>query len=306
MKFSSRSWIFVISGALLLALTQFQNCGQVQFEQAQTDQSSTLGTDDPDSGLGLPPIEEDQNPTTPDDQSNTTPPDDGSLPPVVVIPPVVTPPPVVEPLPPVCPAGTSYNGVVCVPFAAVCNQYIELSGDDIVVPPRSAGGLCYYIKMVNARPTVSSTNYPEMRTDITARSHDNGVTPYPRILGARLLEGMMVLGEREIILSGSSSGQAQIQVDNFFLLESIYETADGLTRRELFGQGTADAPLSGVGLMVDSQRVNYIPGVAGGTAIINPVDLKPFIPLNRLVDLQISALDCGGVGGTTDIYILFR
>lgn len=144
-----------------------------------------------------------------------------------------------------------------------------------------------------------------MRNDVAARSHD-GITPHPRIMGSTQIGALTIQGDREIILSGSSDGTAKIMVDNFFLLEALFSDEQGAAARTLFGQGTADAPIPGQPLLVDTQEVTYIPGKSGGTDIINPVDLKPFIPINKTLNLRISSLDCGGVGGTTDIYILFR
>lgn len=207
-------------------------------------------------------------------------------------------------LPPLCPGGQTYDGTSCVPFQATCASFQELTGDPIMVPARDGSGVCYYVKLINQKALVNSSNYPNMRSDITARRFTG--TDYPRIMDSREINELRVLGPREIILSGSTDGTAKVRVDNFFLLETQF-ASQGQTVTKLFGQGTGDVrPQGGQPILVSGQEVVYVPGLAAGTDIIDPVDLQFVTPIDKPVKLRLSALDCGLVGETSDIYVLFR
>jgi hypothetical protein len=146
-----------------------------------------------------------------------------------------------------------------------------------------------------------------MRNDITARMHDS-VTPHPRIIGSSANNAggtksfnLLLLGEREIMLSSNSYGSANIAVDNFILLEVT--TPGSIV---LWGSGTADAPPDSGSILVGGQPVPFTSNASGGTDRFTPVNLASLLPQNQNLVFKASALDCGGVGSTTDVYLLFR
>lgn len=206
---------------------------------------------------------------------------------------------------PLCDAGETYDGTSCVPFKAECDSFVELKASPYIIPARSSENICYFIKVVNAVASASSSTIPAMRSDIIARSHDAN-TPNPRIMGETKITNLLIGGEREMILASNSIGTGIIKVDNFVLVESYFDDNDGSSTRRLFGQGTADAPRTNEPLSVGGHEVKYITGKNGGTDIINPIDLQAFIPILRPVQARISALDCGGTAEASDIYLVFK
>lgn len=251
----------------LVVLASMQNCSEVNFS-GQSGESSKLGDPDPSD------------------------------------PPPELPPELPPEFPPICPGGQTYDGTRCVPFSEVCASFQELTGDPIVVPARDGSGVCYYLKLINHKALVSSSQYPNMRMDIEARPHDP-TTTHPRIMDTKTINELRILGTREIVLSGAFDGSARVRVDNFFLVETEF-VSQGQLVKKLFGQGTADAPKPGQPLTVGGQEVVYVPGLASGTDIIDPVDLALVTPLQMPVKFRVSALDCGSVGETSDIFVLFR
>lgn len=287
----------------------FQNCSQVEFAGVSASQNLQSSSDPTASG----DLADDSVP--PQDVSDNSP-----------TPPTPTPSPIVPPVePPQCAnTGSHWNGQSCVTCALdeawiaaenrcsstntdACRTYVEITQTSFEVPARTNDRVCYYIKLVDKVSLRSSKNFPNRRMDILARNHDSQNPPNtpPYIVDERTV-GFKLLGSREVILSASTSGTREIYVDNFFLVEA----KAGDSAAKLWASGTGDA------LMADSKRIivdgqdltanSFKVFASGGTARFQPVDLSPILPVNQSIQFRGSALDCGSVGETSDVYLLFR
>lgn len=275
--------VYAIFGAVLLA--GFQNCGKVQFSNAAQDASTAVG-----------------NPSNP---SN--------------------PNPNPAPAPLVCPVGSSVVNGGC----QVCQSFTQLpSGNPSYVIP--ADGNCYSIHIINSVPTQNSSNWLTHIPYINSRLHGvstNQNAP-PGVIGSTSGPGgsintgavwsgnITLAAPRTVTFAGNPTGtgsqsQTQITVDNYLLLQT-QSSAQGLN---IFGEGSQDAvPWLNPGttsnatgpITVNSQPINYYPFATGGTSDITPSDLSSFFPVGDQVNFSAMGLDCGSVGGISDIYLLFQ
>jgi hypothetical protein len=242
----------------------------------------------------------------------------------------VSPP---APAPLKCPLGQTSLNSACVP----CNSFVALTANgtgpgylgSFVVPPPDATQTCYYVHVINSvdlGSPVPSSDWQTYRNDIYARDHDvSHGNASPRVIGSTAnADGSIntgavgkatftLLGQRTVSLSGSASGNVNMLVDNFILLEMNSKTF-GLQN---LAEGTADAipwlnptvsgsQLTGPITVNNDPILNYVSFAAGGTTNITPVDISSFFPLNDSVSVTTTGLDCGGVGDISDIYILFQ
>jgi len=242
---------------------------------------------------------------------------------------VVTP----APAPLKCPLGQTSLNSSCVP----CLQFTELTPNsgpgsslgNFVIPPPDATQTCYYLHVVNAvdlgSPVASST-WKTYRNDIEARDHDvSHGNAAPRVIGSILNSNgtintgavgsaqITLLGQRTVSLSGSASGNVNMLVDNFILLEMNSKTlglqnlAEGTVDAVPWANPTNPNDMTTADITVNGQPItNYVSFASGGTTDIDPVDISSYFPLNDTVSVTTTGLDCGGVGDISDIYILFQ
>ena len=207
--------------------------------------------------------------------------------------------------PVVCQPGYDYDGHACVAISATCNSFVEIKSSNFVVPARVTDKVCYYIKLVNATTVRSSVTLDY----VLSRNHDGGPrNRAPSIIGQKNISFLMQ-GDREVVLSGDTHGGASISVDNYILIEALF---DGLANEKLWASGTGDVPpLDANGnpypIQVHGQPViNFYPYSAAGTATFQAIDLAPILTVKKQIDFIASALDCGGGTNSSDAYLLFR
>lgn len=178
-----------------------------------------------------------------------------------------------------------------------CTSYLPLPRNHIV-PARGSSGACYYKKLVTSTQSLDSSEYPRMRRDLIARNHDGG-TPYPRIMGAGAVR-FTLAGPRDVVLSSTIEGETPMIVDNFILTEM--QTSRGFVAS---GYGTEDSLQNGQ-LLLRGQDVPFESYAPWGQASVPALHLEEALPLNETVWLKASSFDCGVVGHTDDIYVVFR
>lgn len=213
----------------------------------------------------------------------------------------------------VCPAGETYDGYKCVAISPTCDSYVEVASSNFVIPPRSVnadgrGKVCYYAKLVGKTALAPSTTYTERRQDIVSRNHGGPGNAAPHVMGSREIK-FVLLGDREVVLAGDSHGGDDIYVDNYFLVEVMFP---GLMKPNLWASGTGDAiPYRDGGGTMPIQ-VNGEPVLdwhvfgSGGTSRFNPINMYGQLTKNKEISFRGSSLDCGSVGETSDVYLLFR
>lgn len=212
-----------------------------------------------------------------------------------------------------CGPGETYDGHQCVAISPSCDSYVEVTSSRFAIPARAVntdgrGKVCYYVKLVNRVAKASSSTFTQLRSDIVSRLHGGAGNAPPHVMAAREVS-FVLQGEREVVLAGDSHGGDDIYVDNYFLVEVMYS---GLTRPNLWASGTRDAlPYDSGGnpspILVGSQPVTDWHAFGdGGTSRFNPINMYNQLTRDREITFKGSALDCGSVGESSDVYLLFR
>jgi hypothetical protein len=183
-------------------------------------------------------------------------------------------------------------------------------GSPLHVPARDASGTCYAMKLVQAVSYNPSNQNSVIDRDVISRNHD--LKNYtaddvhnPYVLGKSALR-LYLEGERSLKLAGGLSATAPIQVDNFILV--------GLAPTKQFGNpfyylayGTSDATVHGTsGVLFNNENVNLTAYAVGGTSQVPPISLDNKISSAVDYTLDVRALDCGGIGVVSDLYVLFQ
>jgi hypothetical protein len=225
-----------------------------------------------------------------------------------------------------CPSGQAWDGTECVSSTGscsltteTCDSYKELTSP-FVIPERDCSHTCYYIKLSSKVALQNSDDFTVYDQNVLARDHDNysDLNPkHPHIIGSSskstgaVADVQFVLqGEREIMLSGNTSGTQDVYVDNFVLVQL---GMGGQT--SYYGEGSSDSVTytnssvagdNGYINVAGSELKNYLVGASGGTSNFTPINFGPELQLNTVIDFKSEALDCGQVGQVSDIYLLFR
>jgi hypothetical protein len=187
-------------------------------------------------------------------------------------------------------------------FGLLRNQCQTKDDDNnVIIPERDDKGTCYYVKMFDKTPYQSSEDYKHMRTDIVARDHD-GMTPHPRIMGTGRF-AFTLAGKRLVHVGSDYTAKDSMYFDNFLLLEiaSFRDFA-------LLGYGTADSlPLNGP-MTVSGLPVNFTAFAPSGEATVPFIHARRdgHIPIQEPVLFRATALDCGVIGQTSDVYLVFK
>ena len=204
----------------------------------------------------------------------------------------------------VCDAGYTDDGHSCVLQSTQCLSYVEIKEDKFVLPAK-VNNVCYYVKLVDQYNLSPSGQLKNFRKDIISRNHDGGGNRAPGIIGERKISFKLPADSQwNIVLGGDTHGEKEMAVDNYFLAEISSENAK---LPILWAAGTADA-LPGDGpLTVNGQAVTdfHIHGTSA-TSHFQPEDITSKIVKGESVEFHGSALDCGGIAGSTDIYLIFR
>lgn len=254
--------------AILVVLFAFQNCSQKSFSAKNSVSSLSVGSDTETQFDDNETI----NPKTPEDLDED----------------IVTTPPKED-----------------VKFTN-CQSFQELMGDAIVVPSRTAAGICYYVRLMSAQPAGRSGSRGEAEaTDVVASPHersDGSLHPY--VLGQKEITQLQLLGTRSVALSGSfSNAQASMSIDNFFLLEQSTEVG---TYRA-WAYGTADAEPAGGKITVGNYMVeNFYSYASGGTARVTAIDMTSAVPAGLKMSIRFRGLDCGSSAEASDVFMVFH
>lgn len=99
---------------------------------------------------------------------------------------------------------------------------------------------------------------------------------------------------RRAVLAGNAAGTAGWNVDNFLLIEI---SSGGSTRRLVVG---AHEPVIMAGRVIQKIGRNSLSFGAG------EIDLTPYLQVGKPVGLRVTALDYGGVGRVSDVFLVMR
>ncbi len=198
--------------------------------------------------------------------------------------------------------------------AFTCKSVIELQppavGNLLHVPARDSSGVCYTLKIINPSRFSPSSINTLLDLDVVSRNHDNGYSDptkirHPYVLGESSF-GLYLEGERSLKLAGGNSATTGISVDNFILvgLSPIAQLGNPFY---YLAYGTKDSTVGDLtGVLFNDQTVPLTAYAVGGTSLVPPLNLDNKVSSKVNYALDVRALDCGGVGTVSNIYVLFQ
>jgi hypothetical protein len=147
------------------------------------------------------------------------------------------------------------------------------------------------IKLVDAVPQANSSTFKRnLRNDLVVNTRSYDRTPYFMTAPREYLLDLRKLDRA--CLAGDAPGKAKVTIDNFLLIE-VFE-ADG----RFIKAGTVG---SHEGLTRTGQGVTEL--ASGYSHAACAVDLRNFLPSGRPFRLKASAMDYGGIGYSSDIWL---
>lgn len=147
------------------------------------------------------------------------------------------------------------------------------------------------VRLLAAVPERETSQLTEQRTDLEVDTHDLDRTPRQVEAGKTAL---LSLDGARARLAGNAEGTAPWSVDNFLLFDVL--DAQG-KRLNSFVVGYAEGVLRGTERLDNVGRMSF--GFDPGE-----VDLTSHLPEGQPFQLQVTALDYGGVGKVSDVFLV--
>lgn len=204
-------------------------------------------------------------------------------------------------------------GGKCEEFSCKTIQTISPNSSGVLeVPARSAAGVCFAIKIMDALPNQTSIRIGKGKdADVISRNHDNGwnnpnnvAAPYR--MGNSILD-FRLLGARQVKLSGQGSSLASIQVDNFVLVGTYPKSIASPDARYFRAYGTSDSSVRDTNsVLFKGTPIAVKPFGSGGTATVSPLDITPDVSIGDINTFDVRALDCGSSGTMSNLFLLFQ
>jgi hypothetical protein len=199
---------------------------------------------------------------------------------------------------------------MCIDFS--CQSYVALTstagGLKYEVPARSAAGVCYTVKLMDAIAVSKSNLNPSRDSEVIAANHDGGSPKNPYVMGRANVEFLMKAGggARQVRLSGAGDKASSIKVDNF-VLAGLAKKSEGLSSSSHYlAYGSNDSTLDGSHIKFRDAEFPFTGFGAAGVTSIGSLDITTRVSTEESYVLDVRALDCGGDREMTDIYLLFQ
>ena len=210
-----------------------------------------------------------------------------------------------------CGSNEVKSGGKCISYS--CKSFVEIKSFPVVIPERTAEGVCYYAKLFDKIATGPSSG--SRLSNVVARDHSttnggpsntavtNVAAPY--VLGT-FTNKVTLNGERSVKLSGSSQALTSILVDNFVLMGSrLASSTAAISNYRAFGSGDSAIGTTGK-IKVNNADVALQAFESGGTATIGTLLLTSDFSVGKQYELNVNALDCGGSKAMSEIYLVFQ
>ena len=175
-------------------------------------------------------------------------------------------------------------------------------------PARDNKGTCFYVKLVNHVAYEHSWYNSVTDKQVVSRDHNDqnqnwNIVRHPYVLGAAKLIVQMD-APRSMILAGAPNDAANIQVDNFVMI-GLAPMAKAGDPAYYKAYGTSDSTAWGSqNVWLNSQPVPLAPFGKSGTSTVAPLGIDGLMNLKTPYALDVRALDAGGVGVSSDIYLI--
>jgi hypothetical protein len=206
-----------------------------------------------------------------------------------------------------CGSNEVKSGGKCIVYS--CKSFVEIKTFPVVIPERTADGVCYYAKLFDKIATGPSSG--SRMTNVSARDHASGLGAAPTNVAAPYVLGtftnkVTLNGERSVKLSGSAQALTSILVDNFVLMGSrLASSTAAISNYRAFGSGDSAIGTTGK-IKVNNADVALQAFESGGTATIGTLLLTSDFSVGKQYELNVNALDCGGSKAMSEIYLVFQ
>jgi hypothetical protein len=116
-------------------------------------------------------------------------------------------------------------------------------------------------------------------------------------------------GPRNVVLSGAADSTTKITVDNFILV-GLKPASASFNASYYHAYGTSDSTIMYNGnsdnILLQNSPVLLQPFGSGGTSTLTPLQVDGQMQVGSPTEVDVRALDCGGIGNNSDIYIVFQ
>jgi hypothetical protein len=147
------------------------------------------------------------------------------------------------------------------------------------------------IELLPETPEQPTEEIKERRPDIEVDTHDFDRTPH--VVATGDTQSLQLLGQRAL-LAGNQAGTDGFSVDNFLLFE-VLSPAGQVTSRFVVGHAE--------GVLVNDQRLDNV-GRDSFNFDPNEIDITSHLPESGPFKLRVSALDYGGVGRVSNVWLI--
>jgi len=170
---------------------------------------------------------------------------------------------------------------------------VPVAGNEILSIEFFDGGQSGSIKIFSNVPNQNSAAFQANRfSDLTVNTSSWDRIPYHM---ARQFHQVITLGAgQKCFLAGDEAGQKGWSVDNFLYIEIRNK---GTVKRLIAGYAEPVYYKGQLVQQIGRQSFSFGPG---------EIDLTPYIPQGQSVELTVAALDYGGVGYISDLYLIIR
>ncbi len=222
--------------------------------------------------------------------------------------PTPRPTPVATPVP--TPLPTPFDPSQTGDFKCANFIVLQMSAGHLDIPARDAQGNCYVVKLLSATSFSPSSQNTVIDKEVISRNHDlSGNTSTdihnPYLLGKAEVT-MFLEGARSVMLAGGANDTDNITVDNFILV-GIAPVAQAGNPQFYHSYGTSDSTVNNTdGILFKNQNIQLAAFATRGTSTIVPLSLEGQMTIKQDYALDLRALDCGGIGNNSDIYLLFK
>ncbi len=193
-----------------------------------------------------------------------------------------------------------------------CKSVTVLSRvESVTIPPRSANGVCYAVKLFDAIAVSDSSLSAGRDVEVLARNHDGGSwAANPHSMG-RASINISLQGPRTAKLSSSVSGDDPILTDNFFLIGlfahgAAHDAAHSPSGYHAYGSRDSTIDGSQAHIQMNGVSVPLTATVPFGAATLAPMEVIEDSTEKNDYWLDVRALDSGGKRQLSDVYLIFQ
>ena len=197
----------------------------------------------------------------------------------------------------------------CVDFK--CTSVVNLppysNSNTVNVPARTGDGICYAMKIFDAIARSDSGVTLNKDLDIVSRWHGGAAPTFNPYQMNKALVNFKLLGPRVVKLTGGLNATSPILADNFLVVGLYPQVVSTPVISQYTSYGSADSTVPGTNyVLFKNQQLPLTPFASGGTATITPLEIVREADTDLNYNLDVRALDCGGIRELSDMYLLFQ